>query len=363
MVLFSFEISQMGYTQVVEKSEFLNKLPGEEGTTLFFENRDEQHPLVTGESPAGQESITLQKVPSHSFTGTLVIAELSPPTEESDFLVRAAGAQPHTRAQRKLKFEKARNGYARMMRTLEDKWFPSVALRLSGGAPTGFGVGIEYYPNPKTKRWTYSFDYSWLFPLHSAQAQIRYRLPSFLKRFEVGVGVMRNAIGPVWRRVTAYEANAYLTKWQESYGIFDINFALPQSVFALNVIGPTASVTWNVSRRLSVSVGLQYANWQRSIEKMYDQVGEHLIERTRQLKANGIATAEDVEAVELLVVENKEKLFNIELPKFVEKTIGSNFMPTVCIVFRLPWGKTKEKFASGSKTGNQPQIDLISFAE
>ena len=226
-------------------------------------------------------------------------------------------------------------GFESFKKVVNQKILPRFAARLNVGVPTGAGVGLSYLP--AGGKWvSASLDYGILPPFTSVSGRVAVTIPK-LKMFRLKFGFTRIGIGPVWRRVSAYEANRFINDWYGKYGVYDVNYAIPESVFRLAVNGPTLGIEWKY-KKLCVEAGVHYADWQAAIAQLYDQAGNHVMERTLRLRDGGILTAEDVEATEIFLKERREQLLGEELPKaFSRLPIGSRFVPYAELRLELPF--------------------------
>jgi hypothetical protein len=226
-------------------------------------------------------------------------------------------------------------GFEEFKRVVRRKILPGFAMRFTAGVPVGAGAGLSYqtgsgYPASA------SLDYGVLPPFTSISGKVALPLPK-LTMFRLKFGFTRIGIGPVWRRVAAYEANQIISDWYGKYGVYDVNYAIPENVFRFAVSGPTLGIEWKY-KKLCVEAGIHYADWQAAIAQLYDQAGNHVMERTLRLRDAGILNAEDVEATEIFLKERRQQLLGEELPKaFSRLPIGSRFVPYAELRLELPF--------------------------
>ncbi len=226
-------------------------------------------------------------------------------------------------------------GFESFKKAVKQRILPRVAVRLNAGVPTGLGAGLSYLPGGG--KWaSASVDYGILPPFTSVSGRVGVTLPK-LRMFRLKFGFTRIGIGPVWRRVSAYEANRFIDEWYGKYGVYDVNYSIPESVFRLAVNGPTFGIEWKY-KKLCVEAGVHYADWQAAIARLYDQAGNHVMERTHRLQSAGILNAEDVEATEIFLRERRHQLLGEELPKAFSKIpTGSRWVPYAEMRLELPF--------------------------
>ncbi len=227
------------------------------------------------------------------------------------------------------------NGFESFKKVVSQKILPRFAVRLNAGVPTGVGAGISYLPGGG--KWvSASVDYGILPPFTSMSGRVAVTIPK-AKMFRLKFGFTRIGIGPIWRRVAAYEANQFINDWYGKYDVYDVNYAVPENVFRFAVNGPTLGIEWKY-KKLCVEAGVHYADWQSAIAKLYDRAGVHVMERTLRLQNAGILNAEDVEATEIFLKERRHQLLGEELPRaFSKLPIGSRFVPYAEIRLELPF--------------------------
>jgi len=231
--------------------------------------------------------------------------------------------------------EGAGDGLESFKKVVNRRVLPHFAARLNAGVPTGLGAGLSYSFGPN-RLWGVSIDHGVLPPFTSWSARMSVTVPK-LRMFRLKLGYSQIGIGPVWRRVSAYEANRFINDWYSKYGVYDVNYAIPEDVFKLAVRGPTFGVEWKY-KKLGIEVGVQYSNWEAAIARLYDQASEHIMTRTRTLFEAGVLNAEDLEATEIFLRERRHQLLGEELPKAFKKIpTGSRWMPYAEIRLELPF--------------------------